>query len=569
MTHAVCYPACGFSREGINLTGVTMSVIYFIVLLGVLIFIHELGHYLAARAVGVSVTKFSLGFGPKIIGFTRGGTEFLLSAVPLGGYCKFLGDDPENPPVGEDRKKGFLTTDIWRRTLIVLAGPVFNLVLPLIVFLPAALSETELPPAVIGTAKTGGPAWEAGLRPGDRLVQIDREPVRYWHQMLEKVSGNPEKPLEFVVSRPLVPNPSATTDYTLKKFIVTPRKIMDPTYRQLGFDKPLGRIDAALDRALPIVMVRPDSIAARAGMKDFDAVEKVGDTRVFGYDELMAALKKNAGTSVAMVISPLESTETGEGDFERREITVALPSDPASFGISDGSFVISSLDKDGVAEQAGFRQGDIIKALNGKTFQDPGFMLGELGQDLDAEHSFTIYRGQDAVILRLSLRNPEWEPGSALQKYLPTGFRVRRVTVQPDSIPNDHILSWAFSNTWSRTADAFMGTVASVAALFTGKVSFKQMGGPIMIYDLAASAGRKGIMSFLDVLGWLSISLGVLNLLPIPVLDGGHLVLFAYEGVRRRPPTLKERSIWSWAGLAILVLIMAAVMKNDIMRKWG
>ena len=110
---------------------------------------------------------------------------------------------------------------------------------------------------------------------------------------------------------------------------------------------------------------------------------------------------------------------------------------------------------------------------------------------------------------------------------------------------------------------------SSVAALFTGRVSFKQMGGPIMIYDLAASAGKQGVMAFLSVLGWLSVSLGVLNLLPIPILDGGHLVLFAYEGIRRRPPTMKERTIWSWAGLIILVLIMAAVMKNDIMRKIG
>ncbi|HPV05416.1 MAG TPA: site-2 protease family protein, partial [Myxococcota bacterium] len=172
-----------------------MSVLYFILLLGVLIFIHELGHYLAARAVGVTVTKFSLGFGPKIIGFTRGGTEFLLSAVPLGGYCKFMGDDPENPPAFDDRKKGFLTTDIWRRTVIVLAGPVFNLVLPLVAFLPGALSETTLPPAIIGTASIGGAAWEGGLRPGDRLLAINGSAVRYWQDMVDVVSANPEKDL--------------------------------------------------------------------------------------------------------------------------------------------------------------------------------------------------------------------------------------------------------------------------------------------------------------------------------------------------------------------------------------
>ena len=550
-----------------------MSIIYFILLLGVLIFIHEGGHYLAARAVGVTVTRFSLGFGPKIIGFTKGSTEFLISAVPLGGYCKFMGDDPENPPKKEDLKKGFLTTDIWRRTIIVLAGPVFNLILPLIVFMPAALTETSLPPATIGTAMIGGPAWEAGLRPGDTLVQIDREPVRYWYQMLEKISKNPDKQMEFVVKRPKVAAPSEITEFTQMTFQVTPKKILDPTYRQLGFEKPLGRIEAALDRALPVIKVTPNSPAAAFGLHDFDAVETVGKTSVFSFSELMSALGQHAGSKVKLVVAPVARPDDGEmkkdGTFARSEIEINVPADVALMGISDGSFVISSIGLNSAATRAGFKKGDRITSLNGRTFQNPGFMLGELGQNLDADHVFSVTRGQENVSLILNLRNPDWEPGSALQKYTTTGFKIRRVTVQPDYIPNDHLLTWALTQTWSRTADVFMGTVASVAALFTGKVSFKQMGGPIMIYDLAASAGKQGIMSFLNVLGWLSVSLGVINLLPIPVLDGGHLVLFIYEGIRRRPPTLKERSIWSWVGLAILLLIMVSVMKNDIVRKWG
>ncbi|HOA14235.1 MAG TPA: site-2 protease family protein [Myxococcota bacterium] len=562
-----------------------MSVLYFILLLGVLIFIHELGHYLAARAVGVTVTKFSLGFGPKIIGFTRGGTEFLLSAVPLGGYCKFMGDDPENPPAFDDRKKGFLTTDIWRRTVIVLAGPVFNLVLPLVAFLPGALSETTLPPAIIGTASIGGAAWEGGLRPGDRLLAINGSAVRYWQDMVDVVSANPEKDLKVVVRREPVAGPDGRPGPSFFNLKVKPKKILDPTYRQLGFEKALGRIEASLDRPLPVIMVRPGSPAQAAGLKDFDAVSSVDGVKVWSFAELMQKLREKAGRQVTLEVSSIDDQAAEAGSVSARQILMTLPpqaapegsatttdaagKEPEDAGISDGSFVILEVENDSAAAAAGLAQNDVIVALNGREYNDPGFLISELSQDMDRDHLFTVRRGTTTSTLKLNLKNPEWQPGSALPKYLSAGFKVRRVTVQPEYIPNDNLIGWAFVQTFKRTADVFVGTVASVAALFTGRVSFKQMGGPIMIYDLAASAGKQGVMAFLSVLGWLSVSLGVLNLLPIPILDGGHLVLFAYEGIRRRPPTMKERTIWSWAGLIILVLIMAAVMKNDIMRKIG
>lgn len=565
-----------------------MSVLYFILLLGVLIFIHELGHYLAARAVGVTVTKFSLGFGPKIVGFTRGGTEFLISAVPLGGYCKFMGDDPENPPAFAERKKGFLTTDIWRRTVIVLAGPVFNLVLPLVAFMPGALSETTLPPAIIGTASVGGAAWEGGLRPGDKLLAINGQAIRYWQDMVDIVSANPEKDLKVVVRREPIPARDGTPGPSFFNLTVKPKKILDPTYRQLGFEKALGRIEASLDRPLPIIMVKAGSPAQAAGLKDFDAIGAIDGQKVWSFAELARTLREKAGQQVTLEVSSNDQV-TDPGTYATREVVLTLPAAPAvtadpltaeaptssrtaetdPTGITDGSFVILEIEDDSAAATAGLARNDVILALNGREYNDPGFLISELAQDMDRDHVFTVRRGDTTATVKLNLQNPEWKPGSALPKYLSAGFKVRRVTVQPEYIPNDNLVGWAFVQTFKRTADVFVGTVASVAALFTGRVSFKQMGGPIMIYDLAASAGKQGVMAFLSVLGWLSVSLGVLNLLPIPILDGGHLVLFAYEGIRRRPPTLKERTVWSWAGLIILVLIMVAVMKNDIMRKIG
>ena len=160
-------------------------------------------------------------------------------------------------------------------------------------------------------------------------------------------------------------------------------------------------------------------------------------------------------------------------------------------------------------------------------------------------------------------------PGAAVPKYLKFGAKVSRVVVTPDDIPNKSRLRYAAIQTVDETFSIVAKTLASLKALVTGRVSVKEMGGPIMIYDIASNAGSMGWAPFFQALAWLSVSLGILNLLPIPVLDGGHIVVFAIETIMRKPMGLKGRVILQYIGLALLLALMVVVFANDIARKWG
>ncbi|MGM0555901.1 MAG: site-2 protease family protein, partial [Myxococcota bacterium] len=156
-----------------------MSILYFVILIGVLIFVHEFGHFIVAKAFDVKVIRFSIGFGPKIAGFTKGETEYVICALPLGGYVQMLGfalDEVEEIPEHE-RDRALMMKPIWQRTLITLAGPGFNVILPILIYFIATMGMTTAPPAKVGEVFAETPAAEAGLMPGDKITAIDGEKI--------------------------------------------------------------------------------------------------------------------------------------------------------------------------------------------------------------------------------------------------------------------------------------------------------------------------------------------------------------------------------------------------------
>lgn len=235
-----------------------MDLVYFIVLVGVLIFVHESGHFLWAKLFGVRVLTFSLGFGPRVAGFTRGGTDYVIAAIPLGGYVRMLGENPHDKVRREDEAQAFCTQPVWRRVVIVFAGPLMNLLFPLLLYFMVFLGTTKLSPALIGDVFPGQPA-DGKLEPGDRITAIEGVPVQTFYDLTRVVSARAGQTLSFTIER---------DGETLTRPITPVAKRVE---RPLDLSEEVGRIGVSVNRPLSIVGVTDaTSPAAEAGIATFD-----------------------------------------------------------------------------------------------------------------------------------------------------------------------------------------------------------------------------------------------------------------------------------------------------------
>jgi len=531
-------------------------VLYFIVFLGVLIFIHEFGHFIVARLLGVTVTRFSLGFGPKLIGFKKGETEYWLSALPLGGYVKFLGDDPQEVPLVVNRKKAFLTTDIWRRALIAFAGPLANLLLPFALFLLIYLSHTQVVPSVLGFLDQNGAGYKAGLRPGDKVLSIDDQPVHYWWQLLEKVSSSPSRPLKFKVSR-------AGKEVEL---VVTPEPTEIKDKASVGISKVVGRIQVVPERHAPVVTVKRGSIAETAGIKDFDAILKVGDITTNTFEDVTSAVKDSSSKYIPVLVGAVND----DGSVQDIRAVALGPLTPDSdTGLQSAQNIVYDVEEGSPAQRAGIHPKDRVVAVDEKPLSDLVFLDIAFRNDPDRPHTLTIEREEGKTNVTLSIVNPEWAPGLALPRYLGHGIKYKAAVIEPDLVENRHLLAYSILKTWESVKDVVAVTAAGLFGLVAGRVSVKELGGPIMIYDVASKAGEAGFEPFLTAMAWLSVGLAFINLLPIPALDGGHLLLFAIEALTRRPLSKRTREAVHYVGYAFLIALMILAFANDIQRKLG
>lgn len=347
-------------------------ILWAVVVLSVLIFVHELGHFLVAKRAGVSVLKFSLGFGPKIFGFTRGGTEYLLSAIPLGGYVKMLGEDPKEEVA--DRERSFSAKPVWSRSAIILAGPGANFLLAVAIFWVVFMVGVPTLATKVGEVMEGFPAQAAGLLRGDRIVAIEERPIEKWEELAKQIHQSPGRPVHLTVERE-----GRRFDLT-----VTPK------------------------------------------------ITK--QKNLFGEEQEIGLLG----------IAPTEEFLT-----ERTNPITA-------FGMA-------------------------------------------------------VYKTYDLSRL----------------------------------------------------------VVLTFVKLLQGVVPAQTIGGPLLVAQMAGEQARLGVLNLLFFTALLSINLGILNLLPIPILDGGHLFFSLVEAVRGKPVSLRKREMAQQVGLVLLVALMIFAFYNDIFRLLG
>ncbi len=457
------------------------AILSFIVVLGLLIFVHELGHFLAAKAAGVRVLSFSLGFGPVIFGFRRGDTHYVVSALPLGGYVKMAGDEDEMMGEKEEPKEpgkyepgDYMYASVPRRLGIITAGPAMNIMLAFVIYFGIILinGRTLITSTEIGHFDVEVPSlgWESGLRPGDTVLLVDGRPVNEWFGVIQRMRAGIGVQHDVLVARGeeqvVVYVPSVLSE----DGGITPG-LVDSTGEMLAGADTYGMHPPY--RTM-LSLVEEESAAARAGLEAGDRIVGVDGVGADRYWQVVEAVRASPGV-------PLEMTL--ERDGEERTTTVTPDS----------------------------RTGEA------------GTVYGYLG---------VLFDVQDLPVERVRLS-------------LPRAFTV------------------GVSETWEQG----QLVLSIVGGLISGRISMKKtIGGPVMIARAAGDSARNGIQSLLMFIAWLSVNLGVLNLLPIPVLDGGHLVFLGAEAMRGRPLSIRVRLVATQIGMAFLLLMMIYVTYNDIVR---
>ncbi len=436
-----------------------MTAVFGIFMLGILVFVHEMGHFLVAKANGVKVLKFSLGFGPKLVSKQWGETEYLICAIPLGGYVQMLGEGggengEDAPLTPEEIERSFAHKTPGRRIAIVAAGPLMNLILPFLLLPIAFMSGVNMPvfldnPACIDYVVADSDASRGGVQIGDCITGIGGEPVESWQ------GGN------------------------------------------------LALISAAGDNIHLTVE------------RDGESVELIIRPKNNGLDGLMAL-----------------------GLF---------PVEPA---------IIGGLVSSGPAQRAGLQAGDHILEISGNPIHNWFDMTALIKAGQGREELFTINR--DGKMIEVSLA-PEKNDAGELLIGIVKGHDVE-------------LRSYGFYESIQKgaaqTFDLINLTVVFVQKLFSGDVSSKNIGGMISVVEFAGEAAQTGIAALLTMLAFISIQLGILNLLPIPILDGGHLFFSFIELIIRRPVSIRIREPAQQIGLILLLALMVFALYNDIIRKF-
>jgi len=426
------------------------SILAFVFVLGVLIFVHELGHFLMARRIGVRVLTFSLGFGPKLLSFKRGETEYCVSAIPLGGYVKMAGENPEDARTGAADE--FLSKSKWQRFQVLIMGPVMNLLLALVVmavvlYQGAQVAAFEDDPVVIGSFAENSVAGAAGLQPGDRIVRVDDEPVPTWEDFSMAILPKAKRTVTLVIER---------SGQSIEKQVVP---------ESVGKWE-MGDIGVFPEMRPEISVLNPGEPAEQSGLKSGDVVLAIGNERAPSRDRIIELIKGSEN-------KPLVFEIERDGRTEQVTVTPRKTEDIVRIGAQISPFE--------------------LKTVN------PGF----------------------ADAIRLSVER-NWE--------------------------------------WSKLI------VKTLVGLFTRDTSVKQLMGPVAIADLSGTAAEQGWLQLFSLMSMISLNLGLLNLMPIPVLDGGHIAILALEGLSRRDFSMKVKEKMLIAGFVLLLMLMVTVIYNDLAR---
>jgi regulator of sigma E protease len=552
-----------------------MDLLYPVILVSSLIFVHELGHFLFAKAFGVKVITFSLGFGPKVLKLRGRETEYCVSLLPLGGYVKMLEASKTDVVLPEDRKRTFESLPVFKRIVIVLAGPVMNLIFPVLLYFAVFIGDGPFLPPTVGIVLPNHPA-DGKLRPGDRIMAIDGQEVGTFDEVKRIIGNSPARPLKFTVFRD---NRHVDVEVTTEETVE--RRELDSKQRELDITQRVGTIGVQPSAPAAVIGVsNPDSPAYRAGLRTFDIITNVGGVPVRRFMDLQSALSENAGETLPITYLRPVNVPNALGGLADMAVfesgVVALTPDPSGStlleraGIELADLYLSIVPEDSYLYQAGLRPGDKILRLDDEPVPAWSTFCERVLAAPDKQHRLDYQAARDGRVRggTFQIRREDFtdQYGQTFSRYVIP--MQHWIPLAPDErVDHPTPVRYALEKAIEETVDVTRFTLVSIVRLLQGRLSWDSLSGPITIYEVAGEEGRKGADNFIWVMALLSINLGLLNLLPIPVLDGGHLMFFAIEGVLRKPLPLRTREVAHIVGMAILVALMVLAFKNDVQRR--
>ncbi|MFN0252203.1 MAG: RIP metalloprotease RseP [Kofleriaceae bacterium] len=546
-----------------------MSVIYFLLLVGVLVLIHELGHFVAAKLLDMKVLTFSIGYGRPILRVKLRETDYQIGAFPLGGYVRILGIESSDDPAQKgDTGRSFASRPLWQRLIVVLAGPAANLLLPVVIYFVFFAGHTTLPAAVIGDVFDGGAAARAGIEPGDKVLEINGRTIRYWEELENTVRSSAGKELRLRVSR---------NGKTFERY-VTP--IEETVHDRDGQTLRVGWAGITHAPFVPIVgVVDGQSPAARAGMRTGDLIISVDGQAVQNWRDVQRALGKFVrrtslvyfrGTEVPGV-PQVELLAPGFADLVP-ETRVADTLERSSYtGLEHAEMFVARVDAGSPADSAGLRPGDLVVALDGKAVLHWHDLDQRLQAEPDKTFKLTWKRAVGDKTEAMSadvtqVRRQRLDDYDHTVSRLVFGASNDIARGRGAMIAIEGRVGYAMSKAFQRTGETIATMASGFFQILGGDTPGDSFGGPLMMWRVASVSGNQGWDSFLLMLALISVNLGLINLLPIPMLDGGHLLVFAIEGARRRKLTAETQRRIQLVGLIIVGIITILALRNDVMR---
>jgi regulator of sigma E protease len=544
-----------------------VDLLYFAILCSVLIFVHELGHFVWAKIFGVKVLTFSIGFGPKVVRLRGRETEYCIGLLPLGGFVKMLEENRQEPVLPEDRARTFESQALWKRVVIILAGPAMNVLFPVLLYFAVFVGDARSVPPAIGQVLPGHPA-EGKLMPGDRVLEVDGERISTYAELHRFIAQSPNKELKLKVFR---------DKKHIEVIVIPEEKVIRKPFEIV--DK-IGEIGIKPSRPAAVVGIsRPDSPAYRAGLRTFDLVTEVRGRPVKTFADLEDVLRDNRGETVPVTyLRPVSVPRAlgGLADLAVYESGVAaLTPEVGSAdltsrtGIEEADLYVADVPAGSAEWNADLRPGDRIVELDHVEVTAWSVLIERLFAEPDRPHVITWLRSGQRKSGTIELRREDWidEYGEHRPRFFVRASNWAPVVPEP-YVEDPSTFRFAIRSALDETYDVVRFIMVGIFRIIEGKVSISTLGGPITVYDVVGEEGSKGVSYFVWAMAVISINLGLINLLPIPVLDGGHLLFFALEAISRKPLPLRVREIASLMGLLVLFALMGVAFKNDVERRW-